>query len=503
MPDDIIISELSNAPQIDDSAVFPLTQDNGGSPATFKGTMSQIAGKIGEGTTFANLHTTSKTLVGALNELKDGGGGSAEIIGTSSGSIATFNDGGNGIPLKSCEVEIVAQQAGSGTPSPSNPRAISGFDSVDVNVIGANLIDGYSIAQSLQAKGGTLNTTTKTISYSGQVAGNVGVIFTNFKPNTAYTFFVRANANSSSQNANMRFVYTNSSNLTFTNLPLGQQTVFVSDPSKTIASFACVWTGGTTTLDYEYLGLMEGVKTVDDFKAYQINTYTLSLPSTCYGGSGDVCKANGISNKYVRYDMGSLNWTYLSTQNEFYVENTTLKINGEVLCEIYDKTDLKYTLMPDKSITTNIENFGTRATIIVKDTSYTSANDFITAVTGKYLIVELDTPTQLTTSALSIPTLSGTNNIYANCGDVDVEYFNENADEIFELISVYPYEVSGVLTAGQTSITLSSGLIKADSTIDVYTDGDVDYNSVSVSSGSITITFDEQASNLGVKVRVS
>lgn len=64
-------------------------------------------------------------------------------------------------------------------------------------------------------------------------------------------------------------------------------------------------------------------------------------------------------------------------------------------------------------------------------------------------------------------------------------------------------EVSGTLTAGQTSITLSDASITANSTIDVYTDADVEYNSISVLAGSVTITFDAQASNMGVKVRVS
>lgn len=64
-------------------------------------------------------------------------------------------------------------------------------------------------------------------------------------------------------------------------------------------------------------------------------------------------------------------------------------------------------------------------------------------------------------------------------------------------------EVTGTLTAGLTSITLSDVSITANSTIDVYTDNDVEYNSISVSTGNVTITFDAQASNIGVKVRVS
>lgn len=71
MPDtDIIISELSNAPQIDDNAVFVLTQDNAGTPTTFKTTLSALAGKIAESVTFVNLLTTAKNIISAINEVR-------------------------------------------------------------------------------------------------------------------------------------------------------------------------------------------------------------------------------------------------------------------------------------------------------------------------------------------------------------------------------------------------------------------------------------------------
>lgn len=64
-------------------------------------------------------------------------------------------------------------------------------------------------------------------------------------------------------------------------------------------------------------------------------------------------------------------------------------------------------------------------------------------------------------------------------------------------------DVTGTLVAGQTSITLSDASITTTSTIEVFNDLDVPYNSKTVSTGSITLTFDEQASNMNVKVRVS
>lgn len=69
---------------------------------------------------------------------------------------------------------------------------------------------------------------------------------------------------------------------------------------------------------------------------------------------------------------------------------------------------------------------------------------------------------------------------------------------INEVAAVY---VSGTLTAGSTSITLSSAAITATSTIDIYTDVfGINPESVAVAPGEITITFEEQAADLGVKV---
>ena len=64
-------------------------------------------------------------------------------------------------------------------------------------------------------------------------------------------------------------------------------------------------------------------------------------------------------------------------------------------------------------------------------------------------------------------------------------------------------EVTGTLTAGNTSITLQDASITTTSTIDIYTDVfGISPESVSVATGEITITFEAQSSDMGVKVVV-
>ena len=64
-------------------------------------------------------------------------------------------------------------------------------------------------------------------------------------------------------------------------------------------------------------------------------------------------------------------------------------------------------------------------------------------------------------------------------------------------------DVIGTLEAGQTSITLTDIHINTNSVIEIFTDSDVDYNSVTVSAGGVTVTFDEQVSNIQVMARIT
>ncbi len=75
---------------------------------------------------------------------------------------------------------------------------------------------------------------------------------------------------------------------------------------------------------------------------------------------------------------------------------------------------------------------------------------------------------------------------------------------INELKAADGVEIIDTLTAGSTSLVLSDAAILTTSTIDIYTDvfGIQPTNAV-VATGSITLTFLAQASDITVKVRVS
>ena len=66
-----------------------------------------------------------------------------------------------------------------------------------------------------------------------------------------------------------------------------------------------------------------------------------------------------------------------------------------------------------------------------------------------------------------------------------------------------PTVITGTLVAGQTSLTLQSVYITTNSMIEIFTSDGTEWNNITVTDGQIVITFYAQASDLGVKVRVS
>lgn len=64
-------------------------------------------------------------------------------------------------------------------------------------------------------------------------------------------------------------------------------------------------------------------------------------------------------------------------------------------------------------------------------------------------------------------------------------------------------DLTDILTAGNTTLTIQSPYITTSGTYDIYTDPEVPYISKVVTTGQIVITFDEQSSDLAVKVRIS
>lgn len=164
------ISELDSTTSVNTGAMFPLSQTESGSLKTVKGTVEQIGDYIAKTQDHSTLNTSSKKIIGAINEILAG-----SIEGTASGSVASFADGGDNIPVKSLVAEIVASQVGSGTPSPSNPRAISGYTDVVIkNDVQGTTEATYTISLGSTVYGGTLDVTKGILTVTYKIITDLG-----------------------------------------------------------------------------------------------------------------------------------------------------------------------------------------------------------------------------------------------------------------------------------------------------------------------------------------
>jgi hypothetical protein len=92
----------------------------------------------------------------------------------------------------------------------------------------------------------------------------------------------------------------------------------------------------------------------------------------------------------------------------------------------------------------------------------------------------------------------------------DVPVYNSTTQKWENRTGYIPFkDISGTLSAGETSITLSSGYITTASVVDIYvddgtnTDPGIQPTSKTVATGSITLTFLPQSVNITVMARIS
>ena len=342
-------------------------------------------------------------------------------IHVASGDIATFE--GEDLPLKSLKVTVTpVQDLSHGDPSPENICPIIGWDEAVVTRCGKNLWGGEKLADDIVAKvpQATKDTTNKTVSYS---ASNVRYVtlFNKFKTNTQYIFYF----STESSYVNVAIIFTDGT--VYAPLP---NTYYTTPSNKSIARLEGVWSSGTTILKYEECGVFEGVITAEDFEPYNGATYTIDLDGTRYGGVVDA--VNGtmtvdrvkLTNDYLINTAGYEN----AGRGCFALSGITLKNSGS------DVVDTK--LIASALKTSSQNDLYTNRKIGVAHwwntkIGFSTGNETITTVSafkqwladnGSDVVYELATPITVQLAPQPVKSLEGENNIFANCGAVDVEY---------------------------------------------------------------------------------
>ncbi|MBQ1760214.1 MAG: hypothetical protein IIZ94_11085, partial [Prevotella sp.] len=262
------------------------------------------------------------------------------IVKTANGDIASFTDGADDVPVKSLSVNIVPKQSGSGDPSPSNVRPISGYEGVNVTRCGKNLFEvtditadnwNGSVAYSITHLQLTKETNgVSIVTYGGESTQQWVLRKFNLIPNEAYSFgYVSSVGN---ERIFIRLFDGDGNNISSASIPIsgftynqwfsayfkngGQATFTIpSNCSYAWVGFGVTGQAKDTKVYFTDIQLELG-STATTYEPYQGTSYSIPLPSTVYGGTLNVTTGE-LNLTYGMVDLGSLNWAYNSSTTLF------------------------------------------------------------------------------------------------------------------------------------------------------------------------------------------
>lgn len=319
--------------------------------------------------------------------------------------IFSTNVGADNRPLKELVIGIEGYQEGSGDPSPTNVRPISGWTGANVVRSGKNL---WLL--------GDKNVTRQSKSILTQ-------------PLPIGTYTISAIVTSTDTDSTIsRMVFCNVRDIEITHTDLSRNsrssaTVTINEPCYYIYIFAgrTYSQSAGDTAAWANIQIETGSQATT-YEPYTGTTYPITFPSeagTVYSGTLDV--TNGVlSVTLERIDLGSLSWIrQTSEENSIFVSYISNKKLGSVICSGYKyvgaKSNNDLFLMPNYSCGTH---YSAAQVFAVKNDDYATANDFKTAMSGIQLVYPLATSIIYQLTPTQINTLLGTNNIWADCGHI-------------------------------------------------------------------------------------
>lgn len=342
---------------------------------------------------------------------------------TVSGAVCTFADGADDVPMPSVKASITAVQAGSGDPSPSNVRAISGFAECDVTHAKKNLFD----------KDSTPYVAGKYIS-SGSVGGtptyqnnqNYSIFSVLINPNTTYTFgLIKANDPrwcTIDEDGNITRIATNQG---------GSEGTSVTFTSQANDRYLLMSVAVSGTYKCDDILQVEVGSTATDYESYAGETIPVSFGGqTIYGGELNLTTGVlTVTHGYIEFD-GSENWVNVGGNYPFAFQIDTgisNKVDNPISAQgITSNLFLQATTDVPSSNAIRWQVGGSTGRIFVYDYNHSGDLTGFTQMlsTNKLqFMYKLATPTTIQLTPEEVRSFLGTNNLWANTGDSEVTYF--------------------------------------------------------------------------------
>ncbi len=300
----------------------------------------------------------------------------------------------------------------------SNICPITGFTGANVTRTGANVWDEET-AQ------GTVNSSTGVISKSIYASGLITNNYISVEPETEYLIATSASALSSA-NARTRFYDADKVYIGYADYNGSSVHYNASFKTPTGCYYMMIEFQAEYGLTYNNDISINYPSTDTQYHPYQGTTLTVDWTTeagTVYGGTLDVT-TGVLTVDRAMVDLGTLFWGYSS--GLFYTNGiSSTSINWAnwsgtppLVCSAYKAVSNATFDNSDYCVGYAYNSAQLRA----KDSRYTDATSFTSAVSGVQLVYELATPQTYQLTPQEVRTLLGTNNIFSDCSSVEVEY---------------------------------------------------------------------------------
>jgi hypothetical protein len=376
---------------------------------------------------------------------------------TASGAIASFSDGAEDVPMTSCVVDIEPVQSGSGDPSPSNVRPISGWSEVKVTKAGKNLIDSSFCTNRTQNGIKTVRNNDGSITITGTASSSLRFWNSNdtlnltLKPGT-YTL-----------SPNLRLTKTGGYNIN----------TFTLTEETTYKNIVFLLTNGQAYNETFYPQLEYG-STATAYEPYVSPTeYPISLGQTVYGGTLDV--VSGVLTVTDGYIASYAGETLLSTwisDRDVYVQGTTPTTGAQVVYKLATPQIIQLTLTEIK-------------TLLGSNSVWADSGDISVGYKADVYLTEGSTPTgtkQISITQNGTTTEDVTNyasaeiNVNVPASAVDTGTKNINSNGTHDVVGYASAEVNvpNSYSASDEGKVVSNGALVAQTSDTVTENGTVD-----------------------------
>lgn len=379
----------------------------------------------------------------------------ALIDETVTGKIASFSDGCVGMPMKSIVAEITPVQSGSGEPSPTNIRPISGRTGMTVTRAGKNLLPSHAVG----------STTVYGVTFDVREDGSIRVHGTATQqadfpivPQNKLTLSPGTYTVKRTPGDNIQYVIggaSNTSGLAYTVVSKDNDATFtISNRGTTGHNILRVLSGAT--VDAVCYPQIEVGSTATAYEPYTGTTIPITWQTeagTVYGGTLDVVSGVLTVDRAIAEFDGSSDetWRALTTPNIFRYDD----LNPAILAEKRIQSITNETKVTPYSYETMKNNYPSIA-FNESGLLYLAISDDITtaaqckewlAANPLQVCYYIATPQTYQLTATEVRTILGENLVYSDANDVTVNYYVDMKGYIDKRLNTTRMMIAGVETS--------------------------------------------------------